>query len=255
MSVDNTINLRRLAIRQAINLTEGTLLVRVKWYRGLVICILLVAFFSILLASVQQSWFPLLGLLLFLPLTGAFLYVDGLLLNGWQKELLKRWANEQLELDIFCDVICTIRVVPEQIIQGMLFSLPTRKNLQITEGPDPLFRLGLAKTIQTINACQSDQTLLAGLGLTVGIAPLVLAVVLSSWTLLFGLLLVIPLFCLGIGAQRLRFWSWKRKVWALRKKELEGPEFVELAARLNWQPISEKKKTRILDELRKGSAT
>jgi hypothetical protein len=250
MSADDIITRGRQVIRQATDLTERTLRVRAKCYRGLVIGVGLVAFLSLIWPTIQWSWLPLLGFLLFLPLTGAFLYVDGLLINRWRHKLLELWADEQLDLDILCDVLCTVRAVPEQILQGMLSSLPTVKSLKTTEKIPPASRGALAATIQTINGCQSDRTLIALIAYTTGLASLALAAILASWLPLLALLLVIPIFGLGLAINGLRLRRWRRKLSALRRDGLPERDFVELAARLSWRPISEKKKSGLLEELR-----
>jgi hypothetical protein len=251
---DTIVTKRRQAIQQAMSLTEHTLRLRTICYRGLVIGVNLVAFVSFLWAVIQWSWLPLLGLLLLLPLTCAFLFVDCLMINRWRHRLYQMWVYGPLDVNSLCDVLFAIRVVPGQILQGMLSSLPTTKNLRITDDIDPLARRALAATVQIVNAYQSDRILLVSVAITTGLVSLVLAAVLPSWLPLFGLLFVVPIFGAGEGIQRFRLWRWRKKVSALRQDGLQGQDFVELAARFNWQPISEQK-ARLLDKFREGSAT
>jgi hypothetical protein len=246
---DDIITQRRLTLQQAMSLTEHALRLRLKCYRNLVICVLVAAFLTLLWTAIQSSWLPLFGFLLFVPLTGAFLCVDSLLVHRWRQKLLQMWVDEQMDVDIFCETLCIIRVLPEQTLQGMLSTLPTQKKLQISEDVDPLVRMPLAETLQAINACESDRTLLASISITAGLASVALAAVLLSWLPLLGLLLVIPFFGLGAGINRLRLWCWKRKVLALLQEEPQLKNFVELAARLDWQPIAAKRKTRLLGDL------
>jgi hypothetical protein len=249
MNGDNIVTKRRLAIQQAMTLTERTIQARLSAYRCLVISVALIGFISFVWSVVQWAWLPLVGFLLFLPLTGSSLCVDGILLNRWRLQLLKMWIDEQVDLDSFCETLCTINVPAKEMLQGMLLPLPTRKSLQITEHIIPLVRRALAATVQVINACQSDRTLFATIAFTMGLVSLALAVVLPSWLPLLGLLLVVPVLGVGVGINSLRLWRWKWKVLALQQEELPLKSFVELAARLDWNPIPAKRKARFLGAL------
>jgi hypothetical protein len=253
MPDDTTITKRRQALQSAMNVTEHTLRLRLNCYRSLVISVGLVASVSLLWAVIQRSWIPLLGFLLYLPLTGVFLWVDSLLIHSWRCRLLRMWAHEQVDLDIFCDVLRVLRVVPQGTRESMLSSLPTVKNLQTSEDIVPLVRRALAETLHSINACQSDRTLLASIAFTTGVASLALAAALPSWLPLLGPLLVIPILGIGLGLSGLRWWRWKRKVSALQLEALPLKIFVDLAARLDWQPIPTKRKTRLLGAVRCSS--
>jgi hypothetical protein len=244
--VNDTMATRRLALQQAMRLTERTIRLRLISYRCLVIIIGLIALISLLLTAIMLSWRPLLGFLLFLPLTGAFLHVDCVLVNRWRRNLLARWARAEVDLDMFSQVLEAIGVMPVRTLQSMLSSLPTLKNLNTSYDIAPPVRWALAATLHTINACQSDRTLFASIAFTTVLASLALAAALPSWLALAGVMVIVPIRLIGLGAGHMRWRRLQAHLADLLPTESQRRDFVNLAARLDWQATPAHRKARLL---------
>ncbi len=222
---------------QALQLTQQTIQTRAHRYRNLVVLTTIINLLSFLLALIQFSWRPLLGLLSLIPLYSLFIYRDHLLLNHWQKQLLDFWIQEHLDLQHFITTITHFRHLPSRTLTSMLNmllpeSIYTLKNLSL-----PL-RQALGLILQLISRSQNRQMLLSTIMITIGVMVLAGSLLLWSWLPLLILLLIPLVKITGYGLNRLELSRWRK--YQLSLSESEQKIFVQLANQLNWQILDKR---------------
>ena len=92
-------------MRTAYEATAKTLNSRIKRYKILIISIGVAVLGSIIWAIVWNSWSPLLGFVITIPLCGLFFSGDVMLINRWQRVILDLWIDGELEIGLFIDTI------------------------------------------------------------------------------------------------------------------------------------------------------
>ena len=234
------------ATRQAVQLTGQTLRARLISYRVVVIAVGMFVLASLVGAVAWLSWLPLLGTLLLLPVGDLFFCRDANLVGRWQRRILDLWAAEQVDLDIFAHTVRSYKMLPPNMVQGMLQSLPAQKK---GTSVAPVMRKALSLTVEAINRSQTDRPLFAVLAYTTGLACLSWALVEWSWLPLVGLLGVPLLRAVGAGLVRWRFRRCKRHLLGLLSQELELQSFVEAAVHLEWEGIADRHRDRLLQSL------
>jgi len=235
--------------KEAIGLTTRTIDMRARCFRNLIIGFAIVMIGCVIWTTTLWSWGPLLGLVLLVPLCSAFLGLDTFVVHRWRQQILALWVQEQVELDSFCDTISTIRLLPARTLQSMLHTLPTKNALRNSDKMILSTRKAVALTLGDINLCQIDRTMSSTVAWTVGLVFVAVAMIRWSWPWLLGVLIVIPVLGIGKCLGFLRFCHWKRHILALQREGLKLKNFLEIVARLDWNPISEQKKCRLLTTL------
>lgn len=232
---------------EAMRLTMHTIQVRAMRYRNFVIGVVSIAFMSMVWAGITLSWHPLLGLLVLVPLCGVFLSLDTSTVHRWRHQVLEMWIYDRLDLAIFTHAMTTIRPLPSYTLHGMLSTLPLTGHGLAGRPLSPGTRRGLALTVQTLNRCQHDRTIWATLAGTVGLTCLVWALVHWSWRPLVGILGIAPVIALGTWYHRACFRRWKHHMDKFQQEYgLEIKDFLEIASRLEWDAMSDKKKDKLL---------
>jgi len=232
---------------EAIRLTTHTIQVRAMHYRNFVISVVSIAFMSMVWASITLSWRPLLGLLVLVPLCGIFLALDTSTVHRWRHQVLEMWIHDRLDLAIFTHAMTTIGPLPSHTLHGMLSTLPFTGHGLAGRPLSPATRRGLALTVQTLNCCQYDRTAWVTLAAAAGLTCLVWALVHWSWRPLVGGLGVVPVIALGTWCPGARFRRWQHRLYELHHKHgLEIKDFLEIASRLEWDAVPDKKKDKLL---------
>jgi hypothetical protein len=96
----------------------------------------LVTFASILTALVCWRGLPLAGLILVVPLTGGFLYLDTRRVSRWRAGILGLCVTRGLEAALFRKTMSQLKHLPQGSLQAMLATLPAdSSNPPIQEGP------------------------------------------------------------------------------------------------------------------------
>ena len=222
---------------QALQLTQQTIQTRAHRYRNLVVLTTVINLLSLLLALIQFSWRPLLGLLSLVPLYSLFIYRDHLLLKHWQQQLLHFWVQEHLDLQHFITTITHFSHLPSRTLTSMLNmllpeSIYTLKNLS------PPLRQALELTLQLISRFQNRRMLLSTLMITIGVIALTGSLWLWSWLPLLVLLLIPLVKLTDDGLKRLELSRWRK--YQLSLPESEQKIFVQLANQLNWQILDKR---------------
>ena len=124
------------ALSEAIDLTRATFEERGRLYRNLVVAVSLVSLASILTAILSWRGLPLAGLILLLPLTGAFLYLDMRRVSRWRELILGMSRMRGLDLALFPKTVRLLKDLPQESLQSLLATLPAESSGPSTEeGP------------------------------------------------------------------------------------------------------------------------
>ena len=109
----------------AIDTTVCAIQHRTKLYRDLVEWVCVVSLASFLAVAWLHRWLALAGLIMLVPLTGAFLFRDSRLVGRWRNGILEMVHLRGLDLAMFRKTMSTFRYLPPNSLQAMLSSLPS----------------------------------------------------------------------------------------------------------------------------------
>jgi len=123
------------ALLEAINLTSRTIADRGRLYRNLVVAVSLLSVASILAALVCWRVWPLMGLILLVPLSGGFVFLDSRRVARWRKQLLEIADNRKLDLTLLLNTISQYKHLPANTLQAMLAALPASNATPATRTP------------------------------------------------------------------------------------------------------------------------
>jgi len=236
-------------IKEAIKLTTQTIDLRAAFHRNLVIAVVVLVLVSILSAGIKMTWCPLLGILLLAPVCSFFFLWDTHTLNHWQKKILKMWQQNNLDINVFSQVIATMPVLPQQTLQGMVNTLPTADNLPDSINITPNYRTAVATTLNTITKYQKNLILNFTLACFLVTISLIYAVIQRSWLPLISLIFIIPLFQAGKRLSLIGLRKLKKIIKKEKKDNFDLNQFIKIADKLDWEPLSEKNKKAFLNSL------
>jgi hypothetical protein len=91
----------RPALLDAIDITNRTIEARAGLYRNLVVAVCAVSVLSILVAVLFRQWMSLAGLVLLVPLTGGFLFLDSRLVRRWRAGIVEMGRSRSLDVTAF----------------------------------------------------------------------------------------------------------------------------------------------------------
>jgi hypothetical protein len=231
---------------EAVRLTKQTMEKRAARFRDLVVGVVGLVLLCLLCALFFLSWKPLLGTLLLVPLSGAYLCRDISLVNDWQRGITGLWVHGGLDLDTFATAIRGIPYLPPRMLGGMLDALPTKERGIAGALLTPPLREALAGILDVIGRCQWDGTFLATLGYATGLGSAALAMLQHSWMPLAGLLLVFPIQGAGLWIVTLRFRNMWRRIRTLLAGESDVVAIMNAAGCLDWDPIPPRMKQKLL---------
>jgi len=117
----------RPALLDAIDITLRTIEERAELYRNLVVAICVVSVLSILMAVLFRQWMPLAGLVLLVPLTGGFLFLDSRLVRRWRAEIVEMGRSRSLDVIAFLKTISGFRHLPPNALKAMLSTIPASR--------------------------------------------------------------------------------------------------------------------------------
>jgi len=109
---------------RAINATLRALEDRGRFFRNLIVAVVIVAGTSVLLAVIFLRWVPLFGFILLIPLVGGFLILDNRRVRCWRSEILQMFRIEAHDYSLFQKTIGGFRQLPLPIVRSMLATLP-----------------------------------------------------------------------------------------------------------------------------------
>jgi len=94
-----------------------------------------VSVLSILFALFFRQWFALAGLIILVPLTGAYLVLDSRLLRLWRAGIIEMVRLRGLDLTAFSKTISGFHHVPPNSLSAMISTLPASPELTCQQVP------------------------------------------------------------------------------------------------------------------------
>ena len=107
----------------AIERTKKTIEKRAFYYRNLVISVILLFIFSIVSAFIFRSFYPLVLIILIIPLCAFFIYWDNFLVYTWSNDIKNFVIQKRIDLNTFKQTMLSIKSVPQITFMGMLSTI------------------------------------------------------------------------------------------------------------------------------------
>lgn len=167
--------------RIAIDLTTQTIDNRAKYYRNLVVAVVLTSLASMGWALVSWSLSPLSGLFLIFPICGLFFFIDAKLLNEWRDQLFQSWVKKDIDFCGLCDAVNAISILPKDTLQGMLAILPVAGNISAEQAFSSSTREAIAASIEMNYVNQTDAMAFKVTGFAVVVGALILTIAIHIW--------------------------------------------------------------------------
>jgi hypothetical protein len=120
----------RPVLLDAIDSTVRTMENRATLYRNLVVAVSAVSVLSIFFMVLFRHWIALAGLVLPVPLTGAFLFFDSRLVRRWRAGIVEMARLRDLDEQNFVKTISAFRHLPPNALKAMLLTLPPEVSQQ-----------------------------------------------------------------------------------------------------------------------------
>jgi hypothetical protein len=125
----------RPVLLDAIDITLRAIEERARLYRNLVVAVSAVSVLSILFAVFFRHWLALAGLIILVPLTGAYLVLDSRLLRLWRAGIVEMLRLRGLDVTAFSKTISGFRQVPPNSLNAMISTLPANPELTRRQVP------------------------------------------------------------------------------------------------------------------------
>jgi hypothetical protein len=167
-------------ILDAINLTLKTIEGRARLYRKIVVCVSVTFVAALILAAGLRSWQPLVGLILLVPVSGAFLAIDSRKVRSWQTSMLQMWRVRGLDLGEFERLIAKLGHVPVHTVRGMLMVLPMQNAKSMNRQCSDAQKESISNSLQLAVRANEHKTLLTSAALTIFVSCLVAVAVWRS---------------------------------------------------------------------------
>jgi hypothetical protein len=119
----------------AIEVTLRTIEERAMLYRNLVVAVSAVSVLSILFAIFFRQSLALAGLIILVPLTGAYLILDSRLLRLWRAGIVEMVRLRGLDVTAFSKTISGFRHLPPNSLNAMISTLPASSELTRQQVP------------------------------------------------------------------------------------------------------------------------
>jgi hypothetical protein len=110
--------------RAALDQTARIIQQRARYFRNLVVTVVVIGTLSAVWSLGTRSLTGLVGLLLLVPACIVFFLGDARLLNSWRAELLAAWVRRELGLAAFSQALAANPAVPKPTVEAMIATLP-----------------------------------------------------------------------------------------------------------------------------------
>jgi hypothetical protein len=120
----------RPVLLDAIDSTVRTMENRATLYRNLVVAVSAVSVLSIFFMVFFHHWIALAGLVLPVPMTGAFLFLDSRLVRRWRAGIVEMARFRDLDEENFVKTISAFRHLPPNALKAMLLTLSSEESQQ-----------------------------------------------------------------------------------------------------------------------------
>ena len=199
----------------AISLTIKTIERRAKYYRNLIIAVLLVLFCTLVWAIISGRFATLAVCVFLFPLGHGYFLADALLLHSWRKRLLRAWIEQDFNLQLFGRAMSELPQLPQNTLQAMLDSLPavatTEQYMSIAT------REAITIAIQSEHANQMENLAIRTIAFILAAGCVSIAAFTGQTRPLFGLFLLLAVWPARIILKCIRHRSVQRQIDALKK--------------------------------------
>jgi hypothetical protein len=192
------------AYRRAIDAATHIIERRAKYYRNLVVGVVLLGLASVGGALWLQTLPPLSFALLLIPCCGLFYYLDAALVSGWRSRLLTDWERGEIDLSALLEALRATPTLPKETLIAMLRSLPIATTLQIERTVPLKSRNAVAALIKAIHSARADLLALRIVASFVAVVAAIGAILLKTWYFLACIAIMLPLPLLARWAKRVR---------------------------------------------------
>lgn len=235
------------AYKVAIDQTMRTIDRRAKYYRNLIVAVVLISLISVSLTMCVWALLPLAGFFFLLPVCGLYFVLDSRFLNHWRSQLLKSWAKREIDFRAFSDAVSAIPKLPKGTVQGMLATLPSLGDLITEQGISPSTREAITALLTTIYTCRSDAIMFKAAIYTILGGSLTASIALWMWKPLLGILILILILFLQKWVKTCRLKDMREKTISAQKlPDFNLEKYLSFAKHLNWSPISDSEKDNFL---------
>jgi hypothetical protein len=221
--------------RSAIDRTTGTIDQRAKYFRNLVMAVVIVSLGSLGWAGLIRRPAALAGILLVLPLCGLFFFLDAKLLDSWRSHILKAWVKKDIDFRAFSDAVNAVPKLPKETLGGMLATLPSPSDLAAEQRVSSSTRQGVAAVVASVQTLQSDAVAWKTAAAAMWSGAVIIALVSRRWEPLLGLAASLALPLLGKRLQRRRLELLKATTSAAHTQpDFDPADYHDLVSRLHW---------------------
>jgi len=240
--------------RQALDATVHAILWRSRWFRNLVVGMVLTAAAAGALTWTIGPSGLLPGMLAASFLCVGFIIVDARLLVGWLRAVLDLWCEGGLELQPLQDAVESMPMLPPRTVQGMLGLLPRLPGEPPPPPPGSPVRRGLARATRELYVLQAGRAVLVGSARLLGLACGAAAVFLGAPAPLLGLLVVPSLLLAPRAFAALRLRVWRRDAVRLAPAAADRAELARRVASIDWSDAGSGWPRRLVGVLEAGAA-
>jgi len=236
------------AYRLTIDQTTSAIDQRVRYYRNLIVAVVVVILGFVVWAVFAWAWRPLLGCFFLFPICGVYFFLDGQLLQSWRAQLLEPWCKRELDFLVFQPAIEAVPGLPPESLRSMLATLPFSDSWLVEHDLSSSTRKAIAIVRTLLHASRSDVLMSKTLSVTLIVGALVLLTTLWRWEPLLGILFGFLFFWLR---PVWRSWRVKRCREDLRvaqnHPDFDQAQFQAFLSPLSWSPLSEREKEKLLN--------
>ena len=238
------------AYRVAIDQTTKTIDRRARYFRNLIVTVVVLSLGSIGWSLVTWTILPFSGFLLLVPSCGFFFVFDHKVLKDWRSHLVDSWVDKRIDFGSLCSAVSDISTLPKDTVQGMLATLPSARDLVVEQGVSSTTREAVAAAVAGIHGCQSDALVLKTTATAIVSVLVAIAATRQMWEPLLGVMAVVLLPILRKWLKRRRIATLKqRTVMARTKVDFSKEKYEHLVASLEWAPISKSERDGLLNQL------
>ncbi len=202
--------------RIAIEHTTRAVDTRARYYRNLIVAVIVLSLGSLAWAAATRTVSPLVGLLLLLPTCGFFFFLDEKLLTDWRSGLIGPWVKKDLDFMSFRQALESIPKLPRDTLRTMLATLPDGGDLVGEQGISRSTREGAAAAVAYLHSCRSDALVLKAATAAVVSASVITASAIRTWKPLWGCIVLVSVPFLGKWLDRRRTKAMNQRTLAAR---------------------------------------
>ncbi len=198
------------------------------------------------MAIARISFWPLSLVLFLVPAYSIFLVCDNSKLNRWRTQVGDAWNSKSIDLSALRQAITANKVLPQQILQGMLEELPDAGDLVTEQSVSVSTRKAISDALIARDSNVRSKLLCRAILHTIIVATIVSAVFAKAWILLSALAVAPMVLIVCNWLDRRKISEAIDKVSNYRKSnDFNLATYIEILETVNWQGISSRDKQRL----------